>query len=83
MGRGRYKTVKKTHKNKNHMEIKTRFALGGKVWTVINCKAVEIEIASIIINNDGIYYRNKVFDLIPEGEAFPTREALIQHLTAE
>ena len=64
------------------MEIKTKFNLGDKVWTIRDCKAVCFKIGCILY--DGVtYYGETRYDMIIESECFPTKEALMEHVAAE
>lgn len=63
------------------MEIKTKFALGDKVWTVNEVKAVEVEIAAMVVDDKGVWVRdNTDFTLYHENNCFPTKEKLIKHI---
>lgn len=63
------------------MEIKTKFALGDKVWTIHNFKATQIEIAAIEINANGVSVRAKdEYAAFSENNCFTTKEALVKHL---
>lgn len=64
------------------MEIKTRYNLGDKVWTVQNCKAVQMEITEISINKERISYRGDIgYTTFPEDNCFITKKSLVNYLT--
>lgn len=65
------------------MEIKTKFALGGKVWTIKNCKAVEFEINYIVVSRDEVRYGDGQYNTSLECECFATKEELIRYITSE
>lgn len=63
------------------MEIKTKFNIGDKVWTIRNCKATEIEVAAMVIDVNGVWIRSKeVYSVFHEDNCFPAKEALINHI---
>lgn len=63
------------------MEIKTKFNLGDKVWTIYNCMTTEIEVAALTIDVDGVWIRSKAdYSAFHEDNCFPTKEALINHV---
>lgn len=62
--------------------IKTLFKLGDKVWTIHNCKAIEIEIESMTIDKRGVWIRGKEeYNLFHEDNCFSSRDQLIRHIT--
>lgn len=66
------------------MEIKTKFALGEKVWTVDDCKATEIEVAAITIDAHGVWLRSKAgCASFREEHCFPSKQSLVAHIEAE
>lgn len=63
------------------MEIKTKFAIGDKVWTVNEVKAVEVEISAMVVDGRGVWVRdNADFTLHHENNCFPTKEELLKHI---
>lgn len=71
------------------MEIKTKFAIGDKVWTIKGCKAVEFEVCSISINTPvTLYpahlitycgeYKDGNITTATEPECFATKEELLK-----
>lgn len=67
------------------MEIKTKFKIGDKVWTIIDGRAKETTIESIHIFNDGVSYAVKMADKRcyvqhSESECFATKEELIEYI---
>ena len=67
------------------MEIKTKFALGDKVWIVNDSKAVQAEIHSIFICSQYTDYNLKLSDgsmklSINESECFGTKEELMRYV---
>lgn len=63
------------------MEIKTKFNLSDKVWTINEVKAVEIEIAAMVVDDKGVWVRDKSdFTLYHENNCFTTKEKLIKHI---
>lgn len=76
------------------MEIKTKFAIGDKVWTIKNCKAVEFEVCSISINKSATLYpatritycgayKDGKITTATEPECFASKEELIKYVTSE
>lgn len=61
------------------MEIITKFAIGSKVWTVRDCKAVCFEVGCILYDG-GVCYGETRFDIIPETQCFATKEELLKHI---
>lgn len=76
------------------MEIKTRFDIGDKAWTLSRNKAVEFEVCSISISRSktllpityitycGASRDGKVITAI-ESECFASKEELIAYITSE
>lgn len=74
------------------MEIKTKFTIGDKVWTIRGCKAVEFEICSISITSPktllpmihitycGAYNDGKI-TTAAEPECFASKEELLKYVT--
>lgn len=62
------------------MEIKTRFALGDKVWKVENSKAVCFEVCHIAYDG-AVYYGTCSYDTCVETQCFATKEELIKYLS--
>lgn len=63
------------------MEIKTKFNLGDKVWTLKNFKATELEIDGYVINSDGkLRVRDAGYYLYDEEECFNSKEELIDFI---
>lgn len=65
------------------MEIKTRFAIGDKVWIIQNSKATQITIEIIRLDNKAIMYGANAYDLYLESECFATKEALLEYVAGE
>lgn len=68
------------------MEIKTKFNLGGKVWTLCGDKVKEIEIKSILVTERGIFYSGTegyVITSHAEDRCFATKDELIRYITSE
>lgn len=66
------------------MEIKTKFGIGDKVWTIYNCKVAEIEVAAMTIDVNGVWIRSKEdYSAFHEDNCFPTKEALINHILGD
>lgn len=64
------------------MNIKTKFNIGDKVWTIINFRAVEIEVAAILCSADGICIRGlDEYTWIREENCFYSKELLIKYLS--
>lgn len=72
------------------MEIKTKFNLGDKVWTIIGCKADKMEVESIHIYKDQIRYslKSDKYSRITYGEksaveteCFATRNELLAYIS--
>lgn len=75
------------------MEIKTRFDIGDKVWTLSRNKAVEFEVCSISISRAktllpityitycGAYSDGKI-TIAPESDCFASKEELINRITS-
>lgn len=65
----------------------SRFALGDKVFVLKKSKAIQMEIRSIIHDENGIHYSDNVALYIgcpyPERECFATMEELIKYVTSE
>lgn len=66
------------------MEIKTKFAIGDKVWTAHKCRAKQIDVSAIVVDEGGVWYRNRE-DYVPfhESECFASKEDLIEHIAAD
>lgn len=73
------------------MDIKTKFAIGDKVWTIRGCKAVEFEVCSISINKSATLYpatritycgeyKDGKITTAPEPECFATKEELTGYI---
>lgn len=60
------------------MEIKTKFAIGDKVWTIKNCKAVEFEVVVITLFGTVIFYGSDRYEMIDEAMCFATKEELLK-----
>lgn len=65
------------------MEIKTKFAIGDKVWTIQNCKATQFKIRFIGVYDGVITYGADRYASIPESECFATKEELLKYITTE
>ena len=68
------------------MEIKTKFAIGDKVWIVKDSKAVTKTVDSIHIYKSGATYsakENSSYMSIPESQCFATKEELIAYITSD
>lgn len=66
------------------MEIKTKFAIGDRLWTIHNFKATEIEVVAIVIDAHEISVRAKEdYATFPEDNCFITKESLIKHLMGD
>lgn len=75
------------------MEIRTRFDIGDKVWTLSHNKAVEFEVCSISISRSktllpityitycGAFNDGKI-TTAPESDCFASKEELIDYITA-
>lgn len=74
------------------MEIKTKFSIGDKVWTIKVCKALEFEVCSISISKSTtLYPANRItycgeykdgkITTAEESECFATREELIKYIS--
>lgn len=66
------------------MEIKTKFKIGDKVWTIYKFKATEIEVSAMTVDVNGVWIRGKQ-DYTPfhEDNCFATKDELIQYITSE
>lgn len=62
------------------MEIKTKFAIGDKVWTIKNCKAAEFEVEAITLFGTVIFYGSDRYEMIDEAICFATKEELIKYI---
>lgn len=63
------------------MEIKTKFNLGDKVWTLKNFRATEIEVSGYEINSVGkLRVRDAGFYLYNEDECFVSKEELVNYI---
>lgn len=70
------------------MEIKTKYNVGDKLWTIKDCKAIEFEVGSLLINvnNDkkriSYYPKTDVFSTenYEEDICFSSKEELIKAL---
>lgn len=62
------------------MEIKTKFALGDKVWIVRDSKARCFEVGCILFDG-AVYYGETRYDTTLESQCFPTKEALIKYIS--
>ncbi len=74
------------------MEIKTKFAIGDKVWTIHECKPKQMRVTTISINGvDEVKYAGEIpasaisvfYHCVKEAECFATKEELIKHITSE
>lgn len=69
------------------MEIKTKFNLGDKVWTLRNSKAVEMEIRTATISESGVSYIGRLNDdtymTAEEYQCFPTKDKLVDYIVKE
>lgn len=66
------------------MEIKTKFNIGDKVWTICKCKATEIEISAIIVDANGVWLRaKKDYSAFCEDECFISKDELLKHIAGE
>ena len=66
------------------MEIKTKFKLGARVWTIHNCKATEIEVAAMTVDINGVWIRDRHdYTSFHEDNCFATKDELIRHITSE
>lgn len=63
------------------MEIKTKFNIGDTVWTIRNCNLESFDVSYIGFDGNTTYYGRNVYDMLPESQCFPTKEAVIHHLT--
>lgn len=63
------------------MEIKTKFGIGDKVWTIKGCKAVELEINYIVVSRDEVRYGDGQYNTNLETECFASKEELIRHIS--
>ncbi len=70
------------------MEIKTKFSIGSKVYTVSNCKAVQVTVERISVDKDGISYDvvtgkdTKIYSL-EEKYLFVSKEQLLTYVASE
>lgn len=60
------------------MEIKTKLSIGGKAWTIKDCKAVEFEINYIVVSRNGVRYGDGQYNTNLECECFATKEELLK-----
>lgn len=69
------------------MGIESKFALGDKVYVLKKSKAVQMEIRSIIIDENGICYSDCFAPYIshpyPSHECFATMDELVKYVTSE
>lgn len=66
------------------MEIKTKFSLGDKVWTIRDFKATEIEIDAMTVNINGVWIRGKEdYTSFHEDTCFATKVELIRHIAGD
>lgn len=61
------------------MEIKTKFAIGDKLWTVNGCKAVQFEVVCIFYNGE-VRYGDSRYSVTPESMCFATKEELLKYV---
>ena len=64
------------------MEIKTKYALGDKVWKIQDCKPVCFVIGCILFDG-AVYYGETRYDCIIETQCFPSKNALVAYITSE
>lgn len=62
------------------MELKTKFAIGDKVWIVRESKAIRFTIGCIIFDG-AVYYGETRYDVTIESQCFPSKEALIKYIS--
>lgn len=60
------------------MEIKTKFRVGDKAWTIKDCKAVEFEINYIVVSRNEVRYGDGQYNTTLECECFATKEELLK-----
>lgn len=66
------------------MELKTKFALGAKAWTLRDFKAAEIEVRALTIDESGVWLlTTDDYRRYHEDNCFPTKEALMEYIAAE
>lgn len=66
------------------MEIKTKFKIGDKVWTIYKFKATEIEVSAMTVDVNGVWIRGKQdYTSFHEDNCFATKDELIQYITSE
>lgn len=51
------------------MEIKTKYNVGDKLWTIKDCKAIEFEVGSLLIN---VNKDKKRISYYPKADVFST-----------
>lgn len=67
------------------MQFQTKFNVGDRVWSVVDCKACELDIKSIIVDADGVEYTTYTtsdgkYMMLKEAYCFPTKESLINYI---
>lgn len=69
------------------MELKTKFALGDKVFVLKNGKIREIEIKSITFDENGVWYDDTeaflVYQPHHERQCFATKDELVAYITSD
>lgn len=72
------------------MEIKTKFNIGDKVWTIKACELILMTITAVCITNSGIAYSlsyengltcENCYHYAPEEELFVEKQQLIDRIT--
>lgn len=64
------------------MEIKTKFAIGDKLWRLSENKAKSFEVRHIAYDG-AVYYGTSAYDLSIETVCFATKEELIEYISAD
>lgn len=64
------------------MEIKTKSAIGGEVWSISDCKVVCIKIERIIYDGTVVYYCD-THSVIKEQLCFLTKDELLAHISED
>lgn len=62
------------------MDIKTKFAVGDKVWTIKNCKTVEFEVNYIVASRNEVRYGDGQYNTSLESECFASKEELLKFI---
>lgn len=66
------------------MEIRTKFGIGDKVWTLINARAKRVKVSSLYIDCQGVRILcTESYHSISEEECFATKDELLEYTFGE